>query len=152
MTRLDNTGRRAVLAGGVGLASLLILGPARATPARMQAAIADFTGGAMPGQGRIKLAIPPLVENGNSVSVRVEVESPMTEAEHVRAIAIFNEKNPQPQVATFHLSPRSGRAAVETRMRLADSQAITVVAAFSDGSFWSQSASVIVTLAACVEG
>jgi sulfur-oxidizing protein SoxY len=75
----------------------------------------------------------------------------MTAAEHVKRIAVFNEKNPQPSVATFHLTPRSGRANVTTRIRLADSQKIVAITELSDGTFWSAQADVIVTLAACIE-
>jgi sulfur-oxidizing protein SoxY len=92
------------------------------------------------------------VENGNAVSLTVTAESPMTEAEHVRRIAVFNTKNPQPNVIVAHLGPRAGRAAVSTRIRLGDSQRLTAIAEMSDGSFWSASADVIVTLAACLEG
>jgi sulfur-oxidizing protein SoxY len=102
--------------------------------------------------GRIKLDLPPLVENGNAVPLAISVESPMTVEDHVKTIAVFNQKNPQPNVATFHLGPRSGRASVSTRIRLADSQTVIAIAQMSDGSFWSDSADVVVTLAACVEG
>jgi sulfur-oxidizing protein SoxY len=92
-----------------------------------------------------------LVENGNAVPLTVAVESPMTEEEHVTAIHLFNEKNPQPYVATFRFSAASGKAAVSTRIKLADSQQVVAIARMNDGSLWSDSAQVIVTLAACVE-
>ncbi len=133
------------------LASLALLPPAGATPAALRAAIAAFTGGAEPREGGMRLEVPELVENGNSVPVLVTVDSPMTEAAHVRRIAVFNEKNPQPQVAVFRLGPRSGLARVGTRMRMADSQRIVAVAELSDGSFRQHSVDVIVTLAACIE-
>ena len=76
----------------------------------------------------------------------------MLPEDHVRRIAVFNEKNPQPHVATFHLGPRAGRAEVATRIRLADSQRVVAVAEMSDGTYWSDSADVVVTLAACLEG
>ena len=95
--------------------------------------------------------IPPLVENGNSVPLTITVDSPMTEADFVRAIAVFNERNPQPNVGTFHLNARSGRAFVSTRIRLGDSQIITAIAQLSDGSLWSGTAELVVTLPACVE-
>jgi sulfur-oxidizing protein SoxY len=81
----------------------------------------------------------------------VSVESPMTEADHVESIHIFNQKNPQPYVAAFHLGARAGKASVATRIRLADSQRIVAIARLADGSLWSDSADVIVTLAACTE-
>jgi len=114
-------------------------------------AIRAFTGGASVREGRVKFEISPLVENGNAVPVTVEVDSPMTAADHVRRIALFNERNPQADVAVFHLSPRSGRARVATRIRLAASQTVVALAETSDGAFWSAKANVIVTLAACIE-
>jgi sulfur-oxidizing protein SoxY len=81
----------------------------------------------------------------------VTVDHPVTQSEFVKRVAIFNEKNPQPNVATFLLGPRSGRASVSTRMRLATSQKVTAVAELSNGTFWSDSADVLVTLAACLE-
>jgi sulfur-oxidizing protein SoxY len=100
----------------------------------------------------VKLDIARLVDNGNVVPLSVSVDSPMTAADHIKAIAIFNEKNPQRDVARFTLGPRAGKAAVATRIRLATSQKLVAVAALSDGSFWSDSADVIVVLAACIEG
>jgi sulfur-oxidizing protein SoxY len=114
-------------------------------------AIRSFTGGAVVREGRVKFEISPLVENGNAVPVTVEVDSPMTAADHVRRIALFNEKNPQADIVVFHLGPRSGRARVATRIRLAASQTVVALAETSDGAFWSAKANVIVTLAACIE-
>src|SRR4029077_13058090 len=99
-----------------------------------------------------KLELPPIVENGNTVPLTVSVESPMTETDHAASIHIFNETNPQPYVAAFRPGPGAGRAAVSARIRLADSQRVTAIARLGDGSFWSDSADVIVTLAACAEG
>jgi sulfur-oxidizing protein SoxY len=124
---------------------------AQATPSEMQAAIAAFSGGVIPQSGSVRLVVPELVENGNSVPVSVKVDSPMTERDHVRRIALFSEKNPQPQVAVFHLGPRSGRAEVLTRIRLADSQRLVAIAELTDGRFVQTSVEVIVTLAACIE-
>jgi len=122
-----------------------------ARAADMQGAMLKVLGDARPREGRITLDVPPLVENGNTVPLTVRVESPMTEADHVRAIHVFNEKNPQPNVASFYLGPRAGRAAVSTRIRLADSQSVVALCQMSDGSWWSGSTHVIVTLAACTE-
>jgi len=138
-------------AAGVGLGSLAAVGPARATPAEMQEAIRRVVGSARVNTGKVKLELPPLSENGNAVPLAVSVESPMTEADHVRAIHVFTEKNPQPDAVSFHLGPRSGRASVATRIRLADTQTVIAVCELSDGSFWSGRADVVVTLAACLE-
>jgi sulfur-oxidizing protein SoxY len=117
----------------------------------MAAAIKAFVGEAEVRKGKVALEIPPLVENGNSVPLKVMVDSPMTTKDFVKTIAVFNERNPQPNVAHFHLSPRSGRAVVSTRIRLGDSQNIIAIAELSDGTFWSDTAELIVTLPACVE-
>ncbi len=97
------------------------------------------------------LDVPPLVENGNAVPLAVAVDSPMSEADHVRAIHVVNEKNPQPQVISAVLGPRAGRARLATRIKLADSQKVAAIAEMSDGSFWGATAEVVVTIAACVE-
>jgi sulfur-oxidizing protein SoxY len=81
----------------------------------------------------------------------VSVSNPMTPDDYVRSIHVFNEKNPQPNVGNFYLGPQAGRAQISTRIRLADSQKIVAIARLSDGSFWSVSADVVVTLAACTE-
>jgi sulfur-oxidizing protein SoxY len=102
-------------------------------------------------KGKVKLDVPPLSENGNTVSCAVEVDSPMTPKDYVKAIHIFTEKNPQPYVVSVHLGPRAGRAGFATRIRLSDTQTITAIAELSDGTFWSDSADVIITLGACLE-
>jgi sulfur-oxidizing protein SoxY len=142
--------RRAFMAGAA-VASLLPLAPARATPATMAAAIKEVTGDAAVRAGRVTLDIPPLVENGNTVPLTVTVESPMSEADHVKAIHVFNEKNPQPHVFNASLSPRNGKAVVSTRIKLADAQKVVAIAETSKGEFFSASADVIVTIAACIE-
>ncbi len=127
------------------------VGSAYATPAAMQEAIREVVGDAPVRRGRVKLEVPPLIDNGNAVALSVAVESPMTPADHVKAIHVFNEKNPLPNVVSVFLGPRAGRAKILTRVRLADSQTVVAIAQLSDGSFWSDSAAVVVTLAACLE-
>jgi sulfur-oxidizing protein SoxY len=130
-------------------ASAQTVRPAAATPAAV--AIGEIVGDAPVQQGKVKLDVPPLVENGNAVPLTVSVDSPMTQREHVKSIHVFSEKNPQPNVASFYLGAYAGRAQVSTRIRLADSQKVTAIAQLSDDSFWSDSADVVVTLAACLE-
>ncbi len=142
--------RRLFLAGAAAIV-VLPLGPAAATPDAMAEAIKKVIGNATPTDGRVKLDVPPLVENGSTVPLTVSVDSPMTETDHVKAIHVFNEKNPQPNVFTARLGPRSGKATVGTRIKLGDSQRIMAIAETSDGKFWSAAADVIVTLAACLE-
>jgi sulfur-oxidizing protein SoxY len=141
-----------VLLATAGLGLAPFTRSAGATPAAMDEAIRALVGEATITPGKVKLELPPIVENGNTVSMSISVESPMTEAEHVTSIHLFNEKNPQPYLAAFHLGPRTGKAAVSTRIRLAASQRVVAIARLADGSFWSDSADVIVTLPACAEG
>ena len=138
-------------AAGLGLGAIVAIRPARATPAEMDDAIRKVVGAATVTPGRVTLDLPPLIENGNAVPLTVAVTSPMTGADHVRAIHVFTQKNPQPNVASFHLGPRAGRARVATRVRLADSQTVVAICELSDGSFWSATADIVVTLAACLE-
>lgn len=141
--------RRELLLAGLGLT---LSWRAVATPAAMDAEIRAFTGGTAWREGKLGFEIAPLVENGNTVPITLSVDSPMTAADHVQAIAVFNSGNPQPQVAVFHLGPRAGKAVVNARMRLATSQKLTAVAKLSDGTYWAKTVDVVVTLAACVEG
>jgi sulfur-oxidizing protein SoxY len=143
------TVRRRIL---LALPALLLL--PRETPASpgLDAVLRAHLGDVVPTPGRVKLDISPLVENGNTVPVTITADSPMTEADHVVSLALFNERNPQNDVFVATLGPRAGRAMVSTRIRLATSQKLVAVARMSDGTAWSDTALVVVTLAACVEG
>ncbi len=153
MRSLKQLSRRDLLNLGVGAPLMLALVPlpADATPESMAEAIDVFTGGATVGEGLVKLDIPMLVENGSTVPLNVSVESPMTAEDFVETIAIFNEQNPLPDVARFHLTTQSGRAAVQTRIRLNGTQAVLAIAKMSDGNFWWARTHVVVTAPACAE-
>jgi sulfur-oxidizing protein SoxY len=148
-SRRDILKAASALAAGCGAA--VLVRPARATPDSMQTAIRNVVSSATVKPGKVALDIPPLVENGSTVAVSVAVESPMTPTDYVKAIHIFTEKNPQPNVISIHLGPRAGRATVATRMRLVDTQKILAIAELSDGSFWSDTVEVVITLGACLE-
>lgn len=142
------------LAGGVtaaGTIPIVTLRPLQANPAMLNTAIRNVVGEAPVRTGKVKLDIPPLVENGNTVPMTVTVASPMTADDHVKSIHVFNEKNPQPNIGNFYLGPSSGRAQVATRIRLADTQKVVAIARLSDDSFWQVAVDVVVTLAACTE-
>jgi len=152
-TRATGPSRRQFLAGtaGIGLVAGLPVGSVSATTMMLEEAIRGVVGEAALHQGRVTLDVPPLVENGNAVPLTVTVDSPMSEVDHVKAIHVFNEKNPQPYVIGVVLGPRAGKASISTRIKLADAQRVVGIAEMSDGSFWSGEAHVIVTIAACVE-
>lgn len=144
--------RRIALGAGLAGAAMVLVRPARAQGDTLREPLAAFTGGITPKIGRVTLEIAELVENGNTVPVTIRVASPMTESDYVRRIALFAERNPDPSVAVFHLSPRNGRAVIATRMRLATSQQVLAVAMMNGGACWQAAFDVVVTLAACVEG
>ena len=148
--------RRALLGAGLSLAlapvaRAQVQGMGMAPGKQMAEAIAAFAQGQPVRTGRVELEIAELVDNGNTVPVRVRVDSPMTAADHVQQIAIYSDRNPQRDVAVFTLGPRAGRAQVSSRMRLATSQQVAAVARMNDGSVWVATVDVIVVLAACIE-
>jgi sulfur-oxidizing protein SoxY len=156
MRTLEQTSRRRFLglAGStavLGAIPIVTVRPVEATPAMLASAIRNVVGEAVVRTGKVKLDVPPLVENGNTVPMTVSVQNPMTANDYVKSIHVFNEKNPQPNVGNFYLGPHAGRAQISTRIRLADSQKIVAIARLSDDSFWSTSVDVVVTLAACTE-
>ena len=150
---IRGTTRRQLLGAiaGASAATAIRIKPSNATPASMKAAIRNVVGEAQIKKGKVHIDVPPLVENGNTVSLSIEVESPMTPQDYVKTIHVFNELNPLPNVFSAHIGPRAGRAKFSTRFRLADTQTVVAIAEMSDGSFWSASADVVVTMAACLE-
>ncbi len=152
ITSASPLNRRHVLAGAASVVIGVALRPAHAAAGDLAVAIAAYTKDAPVHPGKVKLDVAELVDNGNVVPITISAESPMTAADHVKTIAVFNEKNPQRDVARFTLGPRAGKASVTTRIRLATSQQLVAVAQMSDGSYWSHTVNVIVTLAACIEG
>lgn len=142
MTQLH---RRFLLTGTLLTA---VPGLARATPTQVAALIHDLAGEAPVKDGLVKLDLPVMVENGNTVSMTVSVEAPPSP---VRRIHIFAEGNPLPNVVRFQFGPRSGAPRVATRIRLATSQTVIAVAQLQDGSLWRDSVDLLVTLAACID-
>ena len=151
MKRLTVTRRDALILGGLTAAGAVAPTPSLAVPGQMEAAIRKVIGDAKVQKGKVTLDLPPLVENGNSVPMTVTVASPMTAENRVRAIHVFNEKNPQANVISVQFAPRAVKAEVATRIRLADTQKLTAIAEMSDGTYWSDTQEVVVTLAACLE-
>ena len=143
--------RRTVLRTGSALIGLTALPPlAWSSEPEMKAAIHEMFGDRDINDGRVTLKIPPLSENGYSVTLDVEADSPMTSNDYVKKIAIFSERNPIPLIAVYHFTPFSGRAYVGSKIRLGGTQSVHAIAEMSDGSLWSASAKTFVTLAACV--
>lgn len=147
----EGVSRRRVLTVGAGgvIISLLPISVLAATE-DMQAAVREMFGDRPIVEGGVSVTLPPIAENGFSVPISVHADSPMTQADHVRRIAIFSPRNPLPDVVRFELGPRAGRASVSTRIRLSGTQKILVVAEMSDGTLRSGAAETLVTLAACI--
>lgn len=101
------------------------------------------------GQGRIKLDVPEIAENGLVVPIGVEVESPMTDADYVKAVHVFADGNPQPGVVSYQFTPACGKASAATRMRLAQTQDVICIAEMSNGDLFSAKANVKVTIGGC---
>jgi sulfur-oxidizing protein SoxY len=153
--RKTNRSRRRFLTVAAAAAGAVVAG---SRVARAQVAvqpigplIAKVTGGAPVREGRVNLEMPRLADNGHAVPMKITVSSAMNERDFVKSIHIVAERNPRPLVAAFHLNPHGGRAEVSTRIRLAASQRVLVIAGLSDGSYWSGSAEVEVTETACLD-
>ena len=148
MTRMFN--RREALAIGAGAAGVAMFGASDAYAANdSEEVIKKFTGGKTPAQGKVKLDLPEIAENGNTVPMTVMVESPMTEQSHVTDVLILADGNPRSGVATFHFTPASGVAEANTRIRLAATQNVMAIAKMNDGSFFTASKQVKVTIGGC---
>jgi sulfur-oxidizing protein SoxY len=143
--------RRFLMIGSAGIAATALEGSA--SPARAandsDERIKQFTGGSAPAQGRIKLDLPEIAENGNTIPMTVSVESPMTEESHVTDVLVVVNGNPRAGVVTFHFSPASGVAEANTRMRLATTQDVIAIAKMNDGSLFMTSKQVKVTIGGC---
>jgi sulfur-oxidizing protein SoxY len=148
MTLIFN--RREMLALGAGMAGMVAFGAPQALAKNdSEEVIKKFTGGKAPTQGKIKLDLPEIAENGNTVPMTVTVESPMTAQSHVTDVLVLASENPRSGVATFHFTPASGVAEANTRIRLASTQDVIAVAKMSDGSFFMASKQVKVTIGGC---
>ncbi len=144
--------RRAALAPGAASAAFTVLGTggsALAAPKDATDDIAKFTGGKAAEQGKISIELPEIAENGNTVPIAVSVESPMTEADHVTDVLVVADGNPRPGVATYHFTALSGKAEASTRIRLATTQNIVVVAKTSTGKIYTAQKLVKVTIGGC---
>ena len=141
--------RRDFLAGAAG--ALAFPGAALAQVDPLDPLVRALANGAPVRKGKVTLVLPQLADNGNSVPIRITVDSPMTAADHVKSVHLYSERNPVRNMANFYLGPRAGKAEINSRVRLAGSQRVTAVAKLSDGSFWYDAAPIVVTLSACLD-
>jgi sulfur-oxidizing protein SoxY len=146
--------RRRLLTIGIGaFAAAVSCGglprPASAAKNDSEELIKKFTGDKPAVEARVRLDLPEIAENGNSVPMTVSVESPMTEESYVSDILIVANGNPRGGIAAFHFSPASGIAEVNTRIRLAETQNVIAIAKMNDGSVFTTSKQVKVTIGGC---
>ncbi len=151
---LNDLSRRSALkaTGLIAGASILPALPALAAPdtvAVAMDAIKKLTGGKEPVKGKIKLNLPQIAENGNTVPLGVSVDSPMTADSHVQEVTIFVTKNPLPIAISFLFTPESGKAEASTHIRLAETQDVIAVAKMSDGTFCIDTKNCKVTIGGC---
>jgi sulfur-oxidizing protein SoxY len=151
MTEQSRLTRRRLLEAAAGTVVLAWVNPLSASQ-EADDAFSAVTKGATVNKGRVALSIPAIAENGLSVFTTIMVESPMTEADYVKAVHLISEKNPVPIVASFFFTPAMAEAKVSTNIRLAASQKVTAVAVMSDGTVWSGEKDIVVAIAACIDG
>lgn len=138
-------GRRMLAMGGL----TILATPARATPREVELEVAKIVGDATPRPGLVTLDLAQMVENGNAVTMAISARPPPGRT--VRSLHVFAEGNPNPEVIHAEFGPAAFEPRLATRIRLATSQTVVALAVLDDGSCWSDSVSVIVTLAACLE-
>lgn len=150
MTHATPLTRRSALAAiGAGALAIGVVTPGRAEGNGMDQVIREALAGARATPGRVHVDLPALAESGNSVPLKVMVDSPMTAGDHVRRVLIFSDRNPRPWIATMNLGPRAGRAEVGTNIRLNGTQNVVAIAEMSDGTYWRDERNVEVTIGAC---
>lgn len=147
MVRMDR--RQALKAAGAGVLAVGFASAAHATPEQTAEKVSALGGNQMAGSGKVMIDLPEIAENGATVPITVTVDSPMTDADHVKQIHVFAEGNPSPEVISFNLGPANGKAEVGTRMRLGKTQNVVVAAVMNDGSVHSNKKEVKVTIGGC---
>jgi sulfur-oxidizing protein SoxY len=150
LNRVTTTRRETLaLAAIASLAALLAPRMAVADEAAVAAEIKKLYGDKKFDDGKVKLDVPEIAENGLVVPVNVDVESPMTEQDYVKTVHVFADGNPAPGVVSYHFTPACGKASASTRMRLAQTQNIICIAEMSDGKLYTTKANVKVTIGGC---
>jgi sulfur-oxidizing protein SoxY len=143
--RFTPIGRRSAL---LAIAGVLAARGALATPDSTREWLAGLAKGT-PKDGKVTLKAPEIAENGNAVPLTVSVESEMSEQSYVKALYVAADGNPNPGVAIYAFTPMSGRAEVQMRVRLAQSQKLVAVAEMNDGTLYTASREVKVTIGGC---
>lgn len=158
-SKLAAVDRRDLLIGGSAVAAVAIVaassGRALAQekpadkPATFQETMDKILGGKKAEEAKITIELPEIAENGNTVPYTVTVDSPMSDADHVKTLYVLSSGNPGPNIATYHFTPMSGQAFASSRMRLAKTQDIYAIAELSNGNFLVGKRGVKVTIGGC---
>jgi sulfur-oxidizing protein SoxY len=127
------TTRREILIAAACAGLGLPLSAVFAGPKEARQRLAELTGGVKASQKGVTITLPDVTGQGRYVPMRISVDSPMTEDDYVKAIHVVAERNPTPAIASFHLTPASGKAVVSTRIRLLETQVVVAAAEMSDG-------------------
>jgi sulfur-oxidizing protein SoxY len=149
----ESTSRRRVV-GGAAILAIASLSPLRARAAGLPEipAMSAWLAGRDPQLARVRLALPRLADNGLAVPMRVIVDGPFAPGPHVRAIRLYSDSNPVPEMAVFEFPAPVERVELESRIRLATTQSVVAVAEMTDGRVYAAAAQVVVTLAGCMDG
>jgi len=150
MSLATNSRREFLKTGSMAmLAAVLAPHMVMAEEADVKAAIEKLYAGKSMAAGKIKLDLPQIAENGLVVPIGIDIESPMTDADYVKAVHVFADGNPLPGVLTYRFTPECGKASASARMRLAKTQNIVAVAEMSNGSLFTAKQEVKVTIGGC---
>ena len=150
LTSVEKTRRETlVMAGIAGLAAFLAPRMSVADESAVAAEIKKLYGDKKFESGKVKLDVPEIAENGLVVPINVDVESPMTDGDYVKAVHVFADGNPLPGVVSYRFTPACGKASASTRMRLSQTQNIVCIAEMSNGALHSVKSNVKVTIGGC---
>lgn len=147
-TMLDR--RELLKAGSLGAVLLTALPlRAEATPVSAMEAIRKTIDGKEPKEGLVNIVLAEIAENGGTVPLKVSVDSPMSEDDHVKAVHIYTDGNPLPEVASYFFGPHNGKAYLSIRLRLLKTQNVIAVAEMSNGEAYMASKNIKVTIGGC---
>lgn len=141
-----------MLKGAAALALLPTISVRAADTLPRIPALDAWLAGRGPQLARLKVDLPRIADNGFAVPMRIAVPGPFAPGPYVKAIRVFSETNPVPDVAVFEFVQPVERVELDTRIRLAGTQQVVTVAEMTDGKLYANAIEVVVTLAGCMDG
>ena len=82
----------------------------------------------------IELVAPDRAQDAAVMPVAIKAKLPQTPERYIKTIHLILDDNPGPVAAVFHLTPASGRADIETRVRVEQYTYLRAVVETNDGS------------------